>query len=116
MLDVETIDQMSSIAYSCSSAKNSWSALIECEYFSDSSSEEIMNFARRFAKTVQFLMATGKDFSECIVEAAQASNLEKIGANQKFRALELLIAIWKYGDQLSIWSEKPANLYEFLTA
>ena len=117
-MDSYTIDCTSSIQFRDLAAKDAWCLLINIEYFTSATSRNIMNFSRRFMKIAQHLMDhSGKNFSDAIrISAKEANADENIGFAQKALALELIISVWAFGSDLSLWLDNQGNLYDFLVA
>ncbi len=114
-LDVQTIDAMTCINFRDTAAKECWNSLIDCEYFSSSQAKSTMDFARRWAKVMQHLMKNdAKSLTEVVLPAAIEANIDNANIHAKDMALELLIAVWSKGDDLSRWSSKSENMYDFL--
>ena len=106
MRDIETIDAMSSIKFRDKTANNCWNTLIDTEYFKSATAKTTMDFARRWAKTMQHMMQVEKKaFEDVILPASREANLNNASPSEKSLALELLIAVWFMGDKLQTWAK-----------
>ena len=114
-LDVQTIDAMTCINFRDAVAKECWNSLIDCEYFSSPQAKSTMDFARRWAKIMQHMMSSeAKSLTEVVLPAALEADIDNASIHAKDMALDLLIAVWSNGDDLSLWSSKSENMYDLL--
>lgn len=103
--DTKTIDYLTSLQFKNCEAKERWSYILKHDYFDNSDNEIIIDFARRWAKNIQYLMKQeNKSFDQVVVSAAHEADIDgKVTLNHLDKSIDLLVEIWKYGDVLNEW-------------
>ena len=105
--DVQTIDAMNSLKFKNLEAKEKWCSLIDNQYFRDLKVRASMDFARRWAKTMQHMMDyEKKSLHDVILPAAREANIDNASAPAKRNALNILILLWFNGESLREWLDK----------
>lgn len=109
--DTETIDYLSMLQFKDYEAHQRWLTISLHDYFQDHNCEITVNFARRWAKNIQFLMKhVSKNFDEHVVLAAYEANVDNdITPSHLDKAIEYLVDIWEYGDSLKEWLDTGEN-------
>lgn len=73
----------------------------------------IMNYAERWAKTMQYLMREeNKTVAEAAVETVDACDFSGITGGMYNYAVQVLEQCWEYGDQLKQWQDNKFNSHE----
>lgn len=103
--DTKTIDCLSNLQFKDWTARERWLKISQHDYFQNHDSEITINFARRWAKNIQFLMKNdSRNFNELIVPAAYDANIDNgFTPSHLEKAIELLVEIWEHGDSLKEW-------------
>ena len=87
-------------------ANERWCKLVKYEYHDNRDTEITMDFARRWAKLIQYLMKNEKrEFEDVVVVSACEANIDKaVTKSHAEKAINMLTEIWKYGDILQEWT------------
>ncbi|MBR3720704.1 MAG: hypothetical protein IKN09_03075 [Clostridia bacterium] len=105
VLDAITIDCLTLFDFKDYDAKERWRHLVNYEYFNDVDTEIYMDFARRWAKMMQFLLKSDlSNFDKIVCRCAKEANVEhNVRKFHAAQSINLLIDIWKYGDVLQAY-------------
>ena len=103
--DAKTVDYLTSLLFKNCEANERWKFILKHDYFDSPDNEIIIDFSRRWAKNIQYLMKhENKDFSEVVVTAAKEANIDNnVTLSHLDKSINLLVGIWKYGDVLNEW-------------
>lgn len=104
--DTKTLDCLTTLQFKNFEANERWCKLVRDDYLYNHDTEIIMNFARRWAKIIQYLMKNeNTQFKDIVVSSAVEANIDNaVTKSHAQKAIDLLIDIWQYGDILQEWT------------
>ncbi len=107
MTDTKTLDSLTLLQFKDYEAKERWCNLVKSLYLYDFDTEITMNFARRWAKIMQYLVThDNRIFEDIVVTSAQEANIDNlVKKSHAEKAIELLVEIWLYGDILQDYAD-----------
>lgn len=104
MRDMKTIDAHTLLQFSSYEAQEKWLKMIKDNYFNDDFISKCMDFARRWAKSMQYQMKRqGKTLEDSVLDAAIEANIDNITVEHLDTAISYVSEIWKYGDTFQKW-------------
>lgn len=107
--EIIKIDETTEMLFKDEDAKKNWGRIVE-KLSPDSYDKCIVNYARRWAKYMQTLIAEGNTVVKIAEEASFDCDFEGITGYMYNCAVNMLSDYWKYGQELRRWHNKKWGL------
>lgn len=102
---VIAVDESTELEFKDDEAKAKWEKFVEVN--SDGYGSGCVNYARRWAKYMQMIMARdNKSVSQIASQTSHACDINSITGFMYGCAVSILSTCWKYGDELRLWHNK----------
>lgn len=105
--EIIQLDETTEMEFKSEEAKKSWLIDAESPY-----GNVVLEYARRWAKYMQKLVAEGKSINEIARQTALVCDVRGIDACMYTFAIEFLLRFWKYGNELWNWYFSANGLKE----
>ena len=103
--EIIKIDKTTEMQFKDEAAKEVWDEMVE-KNSHDPLGKGVVDYARRWAKYMQALIAEGKTVVEIAEQASYDADIEGITGFMYGCAVNALSQSWKYGEELRKWHNK----------
>lgn len=100
--EIIKIDETTEMLFKDDAAKKNWGKIFK-KLSQDPYGKCVVDYARRWAKYMQVLIAEGKTVDEIAKEASTDCDFEAISGFMYGCAVTALVRCWKYGSELKKW-------------